>query len=94
MTYYQLWLVRVQWTKDNSSPWIGPIVGDTRSRKLMTLMRKRLRENKTPFVRVEREILRSPMWMMGWDCMQDSVDRMLSDVFDSHRDYLAQELGI
>lgn len=86
---WELFIVRVEWDREgHSSPWCGPIVGSTRTNEFMTLLRKRMRANNKPFVRVVREPLRGPHWLSGMDCMQDPVDRLLSDVFSTTADAL------
>lgn len=74
-----VYVIKITWEND-LGPLIGPVVGLTRSRKLCTIIRKRLRANNQPFKSVSMKMLSSVNWFFGLECMLDPVDRLLASV--------------
>lgn len=82
-----IYIIKVTWENDNG-PYLGPVVGLTRVRRLCTLIRKRLKANRHPFKSVDFKMLSSAHWFFGLDCMLDPTDRLLASVFRDAEDVL------
>lgn len=82
-----IYIIKITWEND-MGPYLGPVVGLTRVRRLCTLIRKRLKANKQQYLSVDYKMLSSAHWFFGLDCMLDPTDRLLASVFDGANDVI------
>lgn len=86
-----VWVIEFWWEKDRKRPvLIGPIIGITRTKRIIKIMRDRLRANGTKYYAITFSMLGSLSWWMAGDAMKTDVDRLLDSVFYDEEQVLNQ----